>query len=85
MKVVYLKTICISEVSLPILYIHILILQYLENVSGYLWNVFFVCDVGYLVLRSVTILGYNWDALDTKSASISVHRAIGRNSKNIEP
>ena len=33
----------------------------------------------------VTILEYNWDPLDVKFASLSVHRDIRRNSENIEP
>ena len=33
----------------------------------------------------VIILAYNWDALGTKSVSLSVHQTIGMNSGNIEP
>ena len=33
----------------------------------------------------VTILVYNWDALDTKCVSLGVHQTIRRNSENIEP
>ena len=56
----------------------------MENVSGYLWNAFFISR-GILDLFSLFLifLAYNWSGLGTKFISLSVHRAIRRNSENI--
>ena len=58
----------------------------MENVSRYLWNVFFIWHrILPLFPSCVIILVYNWDGLGAKFVSLSVHRAICWNSEKIEP
>ena len=50
------------------------VLQYLKNISGYLWNAFLS---GKEQLPCFIILVYNWDGLSTKSICLRVHSNIG--------
>ena len=53
------------------------VLQFLENVSGYLWNAFFIwCRILALFPNFVTTLVCNSDGLGTKSVDLNVHREL---------
>ena len=61
------------------------VLQYLENVLGYLWNPMFIWRRIFALFPSfVIILVCDWDALGTKSVILIVHWAIRRNFEIIE-